>query len=248
MINPLLSVAAGVVATLLFGLLFGKVAYGILPGIIVMGVTFWLLGRRVIRDVQNRMETVRVMLTPKNPMKPTKPRIDDAVGVLKGALAWRRWQPLIAPQIEGQIGVLYFLDKRFDEAQPYLDRTTGRNWVGKAMLGVIYYRRKKPAEMRAAFESALKYSGKESLLWNTYAWCLYKRQERDAAIDVLLRAKDKLGDEARTAKNLQAIQNNKGMKMKGWNEMWYQFHLEKPPQVQALPQKQFGKRALYRGR
>jgi hypothetical protein len=37
------------------------------------------------------------------------------------------------------------------------------------------------------------------------------------------------------------------MKMKGWNEMWYQFHLEKHPQV-VQQQQQFGKRSLYKGR
>lgn len=248
MLSIVASLAAAIVVTLIVGLPFGKIVYGIVPGIITFGVVWFLIGRRVMQDLQARMGRVQKMLTPKNPMKPTKPRIDDAVKILEGGYKWTRWSPFVEGQLAGQIGALYYLEKRFEEARPFLEKASPRNWVSKAMLGALYFKKKQREPMIQAFESAIKYSGKESLLWNTYAWCLYKQQDRDGAIEVLNRAVEKLGEEERTAKNLRAVQNSKGMKMKGWNEMWYQFHLEKPPQVSALPTKQFGKRALYRGR
>lgn len=248
MLSFVASLAVAVVVTLVVGMPLGRIVYGIIPGIIAFGVTWFVIGRRVMNDLQERMGRVQKMLTPKNPMKPTKPRIDDAVKVLEGGYKWVRWSPFVEGQLAGQIGALYYLDKRFEEARPYLEKSSGRNWVAKAMLGALYYKKKQKDSMVEAFEAALKHSAKESLLWNTYAWCLYKQQDRDGAIAVLNRAVEKLGDEERTAKNLQAVKNSKGMKMKGWSEMWYQFHLEKPPQVSALPTKQFGKRALYRGR
>ena len=248
MLSFVIASAASILATLAFGALLGKVAYGIIPGVIVFGVVWFLIGRRVMRDLQARMQLVQKMLTPKNPMKPTKPRIDDAVKVLEDGYKWNKWSPFVEGQLAGQVGALYFLDKRFDDALPHLEKSSARNWVAKAMLGVIWFKRKRPEPMVEAFESALKHSGKESLLWNVYAWCLYKRQDRDGAIEVLNRAVEKLGEEERTMKNLQAVKNSKGMKMRGWNEMWYQFHLETPPPVSPLPQRQFGKKALYRGR
>lgn len=248
MLSVAASLAAAVAVTLLVGLPFGRVLYGVVPGIIAFGVVWYLIGRRVMNDLQTRMTRVQKLLTPKNPMQQSKPRIDDAVKILLGGYKWVKWSPFVEGQLAGQIGALYYLDQRFDEARPYLEKSSARNWVAKAMLGALHFRRKQTQPMIAAFEQAVKYSAKESLLWNVYAWCLYKQQDRDRAIEVLNRAVAKLGDEERTVKNLQAVQNSKGMKMKGWNEMWYQFHLEKPPQVSALPQGQFGKRALYRGR
>lgn len=244
MLNLLISLGAGIAVGALFALLFSGWGYGVIPGLIVAVVVFVILGRRVLKDVQARMGRVQKILTPKNPTKATKPRIDDAVAVLQeGIDKWSPWQFFVEGQICGQIGMLYYLDKRFDLAQEPLEKSSPRNWISKAMLGAIYYRRKRPQEMTAAFEDAIKYSPKESLLWNAYAWCLYKRQDRDGAIAVLNRAVEKLGTEERTARNLTAVQNSKGMKMKGWNEMWYQFHLEKHPQMQ---QQQFGKRSLYK--
>lgn len=249
MLAILLSLAATVGVTLLVGLPLGRILYGIVPGLIA-GIAVWVvIGRKVMKDLQDRMARVQQMLTPKNPMRPTKPRIDDAVQILEDAYKWKRWTPFVEGQIAGQIGTLYFIDKRFDEARPHLEKSSARNWVAKAMLGVLHFKKKDETAMVAAFEEAVKHSGKESLLWNLYAYCLYKRQRRDEAIAVLNRGIEKMGEEARTAKNLAAVQNSKGMKMRGWNEMWYQFHLEKPPAVNPLQQKQFGgKRALYRGR
>ncbi|MFT6399610.1 MAG: tetratricopeptide (TPR) repeat protein [Bradymonadia bacterium] len=240
MLNLLISLGAGFAVGALFALLFSGWGYGVIPGLIVAVIVFVVLGRRVLKDVQERMARVQRILTPKNPNKATKPRIDDAVAVLQeGIDKWAPWQFFVEGQVCGQIGMLYYLDKRFDLAQEPLEKSSPRNWISKAMLGAIYYRRKRPEDMKAAFEDAVKYSPKESLLWNAYAWCLYKRQDRDGAISVLNRAVEKLGNEERTGRNLTAVQNSKGMKMKGWNEMWYQFHLEKPPQMQ---QQQFGKR------
>ncbi|MCB9531034.1 MAG: tetratricopeptide repeat protein [Myxococcales bacterium] len=248
MLNVALSLLSAVAVTALIGAVFGKVAYGIVPGLIAGGVAWYYLGRRVMTDIEQRMAAVQEILRPKNPMKPTKPRFDDAIAVLVGALKWRRWHPFITGQIEGQIGQLYFLDQRFVDAQPYLERSTPRNWVAKAMLGVLHFKQRQPEQMVAAFEQAVKYSEKESLLWNIYAWCHHKREDRDAAIAVLVRAMQHVGTDERTQKNLFALQNGKGMKMRGWAEMWYQFHLEKPAPVELIPQRPVSKRAMYRGR
>ncbi len=241
MLSFVIAFVASVLVTCIIGLPLGNIWYGVIPGIIAAGVVWFLIGRRVMQDLQQRMAVVQKILTPANPMRPTKPRIDDAVAVLEDGYKWSRWSPFVEGQLAGQVGTLYFIDKRFEAAQPHLEKSSARNWVAKAMLGVIWYKRKNEEEMKKAFESAVKYSGKESLLWNLYAYCLYKRDRRDEAIAVLNRGIEKMGDEARTAKNLQNIQNSKGMKMRGWNEMWYQFHLEKPPQVSPIQQRHSGR-------
>ena len=86
-----------------------------------------------------------------------------------------------------------------------------------------------------AFEVAVEGSPKEALLWNVYAYCLWKSSQKDKAISVLERALEHVSSDERTRDNLKALQNNKKMKMRGWNMMWYQFHLDTPPQPK-MPQ------------
>lgn len=250
MLNPLISLAAAVAATFLFGAIFGRVAYGILPGLIVGVVTWFFLGRRVLRDIEARMAQVQKILQPKNPKPGQKPRFDEAIEILHGAMEWTKWQPFIAGQIAGQIGQLYYLDKRFDEAMPYLEQSSPRHWVAKAMLGAIEYRRKNREAMVTAFESAAKHAKKESLYWNMYAWCLWKLGDRDAAIAVMNRGVEHVSSDERTKRNLLALQNDKKMQMKGWEMMWWQFHLETPKmQHPMMGAKRFhGSKAAYRGR
>jgi tetratricopeptide (TPR) repeat protein len=207
-LNLAISLLVGIGVGALFSILISGWGYGIIPGLIVAVVVFVVLGRRVLKDLQARMGEVQKILTPSNPSARAKPRIDDAVVVLQAGIdRWKPWQFFVEGQVCGQIGMLYYLDQRFDLAQPHLEKSSPRNWIAKSMLGAIYFRRKRPDEMKEAFESAIRFSAKESLLWNAYAWCLYKRQLRDDAIAVLNRAVEKLGNEERTTRNLTAVQN-----------------------------------------
>jgi tetratricopeptide (TPR) repeat protein len=250
LLNPLISVAAMIAATALFGAIFGRWTYGIFPGIIVGVVVLVLLGRRVMKDVEARMQKVQALLATqeRSPAK-MKARVNEAIGVLKGAMKWDRWQPLVAGQLAGQIGQLYFMSERTDEAEPYLVKSSSRNWMAKAMLATIQFRRRDHDAMKANFEAAAKHSKKESLLWNMYAWCMWKQDNIDDAIAILNRAMEHVASDERTQRNLNALKNGKKMKMKGWDMMWYQFRLEKMPQpVHPMQSRQKGNKAMYRGR
>ncbi len=256
MLNPLLTVVVFALVSLGFGYIFGgggspKIGFGIIPGIMVAFAFLFWRSRIVFKDMQRVSEKVQAILTPQRQglgMKQQKPRIDDAVTVLREMDKWRAWQPWIGSNVDGQIGMLYYLDKRFGEARPYLEKSFRRNWVARAMLGVSQYKKKEYDAMRQTFEAAVKASKKESLLWNIYAWCELKLGERDRAIAILNRAVEFVESDQRTKNNLTALQNGKKMKMKGWNEMWYQFHLEKPPtqQVQMGGKRKQSRRGLYR--
>ena len=126
----------------------------------------------------------------------------------------------------------------------YLENAMGRHWIAKAMLAVLHFKRKQYGEMKTIFEKTVKRAKKESFVWNLYAWCLWKTNDRDGAIDVLSRGLEYVKEDQRLEGNRLALQNKKKMKMRGWSEMWYQFHLDKPPQ----PKMQIDRRQMYRGR
>jgi hypothetical protein len=61
---------------------------------------------------------------------------------------------------------------------------------------------------------------------------------------VLSKATEIIKNDARIEGNKLALQKNKPMKIRGYKEMWYQFHLDAPPP----PKMQVDRRAMYRGR
>ena len=155
--------------------------------------------------------------------------VNDAIAVLKEGYEHGKWQFFVEAQIDGQIGQLLYMVKQYDKAQSYLERSFNRNWVARAMLGALLYKKKKYDRMKEVFEEAVDKNKKESLLWNLYAYCMWKQGKKDEALDVLNRAIEHVGTDDKTKANLKALQNDKKMKMRGWNMMWYQFHLDAPP-------------------
>ncbi len=225
MYNLLIATAVALITTALFGTLLGgesfRLWYGLIPGMIGFGIAYFILARRSMKQVQGIFTRAQRQLQSQN--------IDQGIEILKEAYDLGKWQFFVKAQVDAQIGSVLYMAQRFDEAEPFLKRAFKKNWTARAMLGTLYYKRKKYKEMETVFEEAVKANKKESLLWNLYAYCMWKSGQRDKAIDVLNRAVDKLGEEKRTKKNLKALKNGRKMKMRNWNMTWYQFHLDRPP-------------------
>lgn len=225
MYNLIISLVAAIVVTVATGFAFGggdfEIWYGIVPGLIVFVGVFIFMARRILKQTEVIIGEAQREFKNQN--------IDRGIEVLERARPLARWQFLLGSQIDGQIGSVLFMGKRFDEAESYLKRSFKKNWVAQAQLGVLHYKRKDFAQMKEVFEVAVASNKKESLLWNLYAYTLWKQGKRDEAIEVLNRAMEALGDDDKTERNLKALKNNRKMKMRGWNMMWYQFHLDRPP-------------------
>jgi len=236
--NPLISLAVTVAVSLLFGLLFGGVIYGIVPGLVAGVVAFILLVRRTYNQLTVYTQKVQTLLTPPKGFDPVKaqmtgkgwtPPFDKAIDELKAATALQKWQFLVVEQLAGQIGQLYYVQKKFDDAAPWLEKAWARDWMAKAFLGALHTRKKDLEKARQAFDVAVRFHDKEPLLWNSYAWCLASLGDDAGALLVLDRARSKVPSDERTATNLDLLRNGKKMNMKPFGENWYLFFLEEPP-------------------
>ena len=236
MINLIISILGAAVIFLVFNLALGVSYAGILPGLITFGASYFLLARRTMRKIEVIFQTANMELE--------KQHINRAIEILKSGYALAPWQFFVKGQVNAQIGTIFYVQKKFKEAEPYLEKAFVRHWIARAMLAVIYYKRKDYAKMSKLFEASVKSSKKESLLWNLYAYCAWKSGDRDKAIEILNRALKALPDEERTKTNRTALQNKGKMKMKPWKDMWYQFHLARLPQQKV----RFDRRQVYRGR
>jgi tetratricopeptide (TPR) repeat protein len=226
-INLLLSLVSGVAGFLIFFVPGIAHALGsILPGVAAAIGAYVLLARRSGKQIE------AVMGAAQKEMMARKP--ERAVEALQQAFPLARWQFGVASSLHANIGVLLYVQKKFDEAEPHLRRSTGtllRLWQAQAMLAACLYRKKQYDEMEKVFEGALRGSKSETLLYAVYAWCEHQRGEKKKAIELLQRGVEENKSDEKLKTLLQRAQNDKRLKLDGWGEQWWQFWLETPPQM-----------------
>jgi tetratricopeptide (TPR) repeat protein len=245
MINLLLSLAAGAAVAVGIKLAGFSVIAGVLPGTLVFLGLYIVLGRRSFQKLQAVMQQVQAELSSMPPNKKEQQvKADKAIKLLESALPLGRWQFLLEGEIHGQIGMIKFLFKDYEGAMASFARTGPRNYFARAMQAAIFFQKKDFGGMERSFEDAVKHGKKEGLMWAAYAWCLLQNKEPDKALKVLARAVEANPSDEKLKSALTAVQNDKRLKMKAWEPMWWQLGLEQPP----MPQPQFfqGRRPRFR--
>lgn len=221
MLSLLISAAAG----LFFGVALNMTtslhpsAY-VIAATIVFAVIYIILVKKIMNKVNEAVESAQRDLMAN--------RAEKAVATIKAVQKkYSLWQFYIRKQMDSQLGMIYYLRRDFNKAFEYLQRGFVRHWMAMAMLGIIYMKRNKVADMERTFDKAVTVTRKEALLWNLYAYCLDQVGEREKAVSVMNRALKKMGSDERLQSNLEALQNGRKMKMQIYGDIWYQFHLEK---------------------
>lgn len=230
MYNLLISLAVGLVVALLVKVAGFSLLAGLIPGLIAFIVAYLLLARRSMAQMQAIMGRVQKEFA----SQPSTPRelqqtMARAVRMLEEALPLGKWQFLIAPEIHAQLGMLHYMGKDLTRAETHLKKASGRNHMAKAMEGALYFQRKSPAQMKEAFEIAVRTGKKESLNWAVYAWCLLQLKDRDGALKVLSRGVEQNPKDEKLKNALMQVQNDKRLKMRPFEPAWWQFGLEAPP-------------------
>ncbi len=227
MINLLLSLLAGAAGFLVFFLPGIAHAWGsILPGVLLAIGAYVLLARRSGKQIEAVMAVAQKEMMARRPEK--------AVEALQQAFTLARWQFGVSTSLHANIGVLLYVQKKFDEAEPHLRKSGGtllRLWQAQAMLAAIRFRQKKYDEMEKIFDGALKGNKSETLLYAVYAWTEHARGEKKKAIEILQKGVEENKSAEKLKTLLQRAQNDKRLKLDGWGEQWWQFWLETPPQL-----------------
>ncbi|MEI7703865.1 MAG: hypothetical protein WCK73_04650 [Deltaproteobacteria bacterium] len=243
MYNLLISLAAGLVVTLavLLGTNLGWVG-SILPGLLVITATYFLLARRTWKKLEALMGEVQKELLAQ--------KFDRALQTLQGGFVLGPWQFLVASQLHSQIGVLRYVRQDFDGARPHLEKSFSRHGTARAMLALTRYRKKDLEGMRKLFDEAAKDNKKDGLVFAAWAWVEEKEGNHDRAIAVLARGLKANPSDEKLKAAAQALQNDKRLKLgKIYGEQWWQFHLEQMPgQMMAPGGGRGGRRVIYQRR
>src|SRR5690349_13666108 len=142
----LLASAAAAAVFLTTALLWSPIA-GILPALLVFLLVGYFLFRRLSTRLEAEMRAVVDMLQGQ--------RIDDARRRLEDIrLQWGRWVPLLDGQVEAQLGMIDYLQMKFDEALPKLEKGRYRNWTAEVCIAAIHWRRDRKDQAWKAFEAA----------------------------------------------------------------------------------------------
>ena len=244
MYNLALALALGIAVT--FGVRLAQFPWiaGIIPGTIAFFTAFVLLGRRVALKVQAISGQAQQELSVQaGNQREQKAHVEKAIKILEGALAYANWQFLVAAEIYAQIAMIKYMVKDYDGAQAAFAKANPRNYMAQAMWAALHYQRKDFAAMQACFETAVKVGKKEGIVWATYAWCLLQNKEKEKALKVMGRAVEANPSDEKLKAGLTALQNDKKLKMKAYEPMWWQFGLENPPlQMQGGRQVRFQRR------
>ncbi len=238
MLNIAFSLAAGIVVfCALYLPKFLNAGESLVPAIIAAIVAMFVLGRQVFR----RMEVI--FAEAGKDLQNQPPRFDAAIKTLKSGYALEKRQLGVRSQLDSQIGMITYLRKDFNASIPYFERSRRLgHWLGVAMLAVAYYKKKDHTRMRATFEHLVKRAAKQGLAWNLYAYCLSQIGDETGAQAVLSRGSVATKGDKRVAENLLNVQNGKKIKMRGYADQWYQFHLEAPPMQMMDGRSQFSAR------
>lgn len=230
MYNLLWSILAGIAVTLLIRTLGFSVWAGLVPGLLAFIAAYIVLARRTSVKVQVIVKEAQDELSIQaSNQKEQRARVDKAVKILERALAYDKQQFLIGPEIHAQIGMLKYMVKDLDGALLSFQKANPRNWMARALEAALYFQRKDLPKMEATFEQAVKAGKKESLAWAAYAWCLQQSKQNDKALKVMARAVEANPSDEKLKTGLTALQNDKKLKMKAYEPMWWQFGLEQPP-------------------
>ncbi len=227
MINLLLGLGAAFAVILLSSLLHISLWINVPVGILAGAALFIWQGRKIQQELEKIFTRAGDLLK--------KQQFDKAIEVMKEGYRFSTRQFLVKGSIDGQIGVVQYLRKKNEEAEPLLAAASMQHYIAKAMLGILQWKRGEKKKARETFNLALKTGKKESLLYAVYAYVLVEMGDRNKAIEILNRGLGICKGDERLITNRNLLQNGKALKMKVYGEQWYQFLLERPMLRQEPP-------------
>ncbi len=199
---------------------FVNIGFGIFCGFIVTLVAFFIVVRKTSSKLQQLFNAANMELQKQNFQK--------SVEMLKQGYSLKHWGFLVTAQIDSQIGVILYTQKKFGEAYKYLRKANPRIFLAYCMLIVGHIKNKKTDEAESALRVLLKTNKKEAFVYSFAAY-LYKKEFNDSekAMSVIKDGLKKLPNNEKLKEHHNALQNKKRFKMSKWGDMWLQLMLDK---------------------
>jgi len=218
-LNLLISVGSAVLVGLITYLLLGSGIAASIPAVLVFGISFFLIARSVGGRVTNEMNMMVPMLQNR--------KIKEAEAhllVLKGR--YGKWQFLLKGQLDAQRGMIRYMQMKYDDALPLLEKGKFRNWAALVSIGCIHHRKGKKELTWTYLDKASRAAPKEPMVYVIWATLLTRDGQRPKALEVLAGCQKSLPDNALINDLKKTIANRKKIDPKRFPQSWYQFFPE----------------------
>jgi len=233
MYNILISVVAGLAVFGLASAWLGPIA-GFFPALLVMGgVMFWL-SRRTGAMVEAEIQAVVPLLQAR--------KIEEAERRLNAVKTkYGRWQIMLEGQIDSQLGMIDYLQMKWDDALPKLEKGKWRNWTALTCIGCIHWRKGNKTAAYQALEEAAGVGASEPLIYLVWATLLAREGNRTRALEVLDQGIKELPESQHILNLQKTLANKKKVNTKVFPQTWYQFFPEEMAQQMVMRGRRDGK-------
>lgn len=222
MLTILITVLASALVSIGIYFIFYSYFLSLLVGIILLLALNYFIGKKFLNKLTALFKSVE---------KDIKAgRYDKAISRLKDGYKFAKWQLFVKEQINSQIGIIFYMKKDFEKAKAYLEKGFSKNWLGMCMLATIHFKNKNYDAVKNVMDKAIKNAKKEGFVYSVYAYFLSEMGEKDKAIAILHKGSSKAPLDEKLESNLEALKNNKKMKMQNYGAMWMQLNIDKMPQ------------------
>ncbi|MBF0198478.1 MAG: hypothetical protein HQL32_12245 [Planctomycetes bacterium] len=194
----------------------------------------------ITRKMMNKLQPIMLQAQKQAQAK----QFSLAIKTLESLLPMAKWQIMLKSQINSQIGMFLYADKKEDKALEYLEKGSPRAPDSQMILASMYFKKKDAAKVKEVFDITIRVNKKQVLLYNAYAFMLNASDDKEGAIAALQKGLKVNADNDATKDNLLRLQNNKKLNMKPFGMPWYSLQLEKPPM--SMMQQQFAGKAGFR--
>jgi len=246
MYNVVISVVAGALVFTVVSVLLNAWA-AILPALLVSGGAMFFLARRINKIIEAELARLPPLLEAR--------KVDEAEAVLRSVQArYSRWQLYLEQQLEAQLGMIDYLQMKWDDALPKLERGSWRNAHALICVGAIHFRKGDKAAAWEALTKAQDADGKELMTHLVHAVLRTRGGDRAGALEVVARGLEALPDNQQLKQLQRRIANKKKIDVKQLPQTWYQFFPEDyakqmmvrgrrggpPPGMPQAPQQRIG--------
>ena len=220
MLGLAIALIAGIIVSIL-GFLVNFTGLGIFLGLFTATGLFIFFTRFFSKKLQETFTIANVEIQ--------KQQFDKAISTLKTGYKYNNYAFLVKAQIDSQIGVILYTQKKFGEAYKYLQHSNPRIMMGYLMLIIGHIKNNKNIKkIEQDIELLIRFNKKDPFVYSAIAY-LYEEElnDRDKASGILNRAIKKMPDNEKIKEHLTSFQNNKPFKMEKYGEMWYQLMLDR---------------------
>ena len=224
MYNLLIALGIGAASFGLGQVIGGETVAGIIPGIIGLLVSYFLLARRTGKAFQAVMEKAAAEFQ--------SGKFEQGLRLMESCFKFAKWQFFVGPQIHGQIGMLMYLQRKWKPARKHLSQAWKRDWRARTMLAALNHREGQKEDALELMDQITSYGGKDPVFWALYAYIAVEAKKRDQALSIINAGLKKCPDSTGLKELQGTIANKKKLKMKAFAPTWYQYFPEQMPRSQ----------------